>query len=50
MKGKFADQLKKTDVSSVFKGASKLQSKIIFVSATKIDENTANLLICCFSE
>ena len=34
----------------VFKGATKLQPKIIFVSATKINENTTNILNCHFSK
>ena len=31
-----------------FKGATKLYPKIVFVSATKIDENVTNILNCCF--
>ena len=34
----------------VTKGATKLWSKAIFVSATKIGENTSNILNYCFSE
>ena len=33
----------------MLKGASKLQRKIIFVSATKIGENATNILNCYFS-
>ena len=32
-----------------FKGATKSYRKIIFVSATKISENTTNILNCYFS-
>ena len=32
--------------NSLLKGATKLQRKIIFVSATKIGENTTNILNC----
>ena len=34
----------------VTKGATKLWPKVIFVSATKIGENTSNILNYCFSQ
>ena len=40
---------KETLAEAQVNGATKSYQKIIFVSATKIGENTTNILDCCFS-
>ena len=46
----YVRKMKRVEKHDLKKGPMKLQPQIIFVSPTKIDENTSNILNHCFSK